>query len=209
MHSPLVRFPAKTLLVPSRYCGSIDYYAAVAAYGSSCIDTESRFNKRDKAAHRTTIADVNGPLLLTVPIAKPEHISDAKWTDIYVSSHGSWSDVHRVALESAYGRTPFFEFYADRILPLIQFDNQKIIELNSALDKVIRDILGLPEPVEHDESSNIVKYQEETLPVVEYYQVRSGNLGFIPHLSVLDLIFNMGPESPLILKKMINFASLT
>lgn len=209
MHSPLVRFPDKTLLVPSRYCGSIDYYAAVAAYGSTCIDVESRFNKRDKVSHRTTIADVNGPLRLTVPIARPEHISEAKCADIYVSSHGSWSDVHRVALESAYGRTPFFEFYADRILPLIHFDNQKLIQLNSSLDNVIRDILNLPEAVEYDESCNIVKYQDEVFPTVEYYQVRSGNLGFIPHLSVLDLIFNMGPESPLILKKMINFALLT
>lgn len=202
MHS-LAIHPDATLRVPSLYCGSIDYYAAIAACGNSYVDTCARFDKRAKSVHRAVIADVNGPLRLTVPVAKPAMATGARWCDILVSAHGNWPDVHRVALESAYGRTPYFEFYADRFLPLLRACDQPVTELNSAIDARIREILMLPQPLAALPEENVMDYDAATLEPVEYYQVRRHLLGFIPHLSVLDLIFNMGPESPLIIKKIL------
>ncbi len=202
MRNRLVVYPERVLAVPSRYCGDIAYYAAIAESGASVVMSDARYDKRQKAVHRTVIADVNGPLRLTVPTAKPQSATSARWSDIKVSAHGGWADVHRTALESAYGRTPYFEYYAPRFLPLLVAVDQPITELNTALDAEIRRILMLPAPEITREITDV--YDERfAYPTVPYYQVRADRLGFIPGLSILDLIFNMGPESPLVLKKML------
>ncbi|MBD5203131.1 MAG: WbqC family protein [Bacteroides sp.] len=207
MRNRLVVYPDLTLAVPPRYCGTIDYYAAIASFGQSMVVSDARFDKRQKDVHRTVIADVNGALRLTVPVAKPESASQARWSDIKVSDHGNWADVHRTALESAYGRTPYFEYYAPRFLPLLVADNQPVVELDSSIDAEIRRILMLPPPVSESIGGRVADYLAEearfSYAPVPYYQVRAGRLGFIPHLSVLDLIFNMGPESVLVLQQMI------
>ncbi len=199
-------FPDDIIAVPSRYCGTVDYYAAVASFGASVVMTGARYDKRQKDVHRTLIADVNGPLRLTVPTSRPAAATSVRWSDITVSSHGGWADVHRTALESAYGRTPYFEFYAPGLLPLLVAGNQPVVELNAALDAEIRRILMLPPPLAVAEATVIYDRARYMYQPVPYYQVRAAKLGFIPHLSILDLIFSMGPESPLVLKKMINLS---
>ena len=84
------------------------------------------------------------------------------------------------------------------------------MELIRYLDQTIREILLLDNIVTYDTdniSGNIKDYRNDTfsdIATVEYYQLRKAQLGFISNLSILDLIFNMGPESPLILKKIIS-----
>lgn len=199
-----------TVVVPPRYCGSIDYYALLALYTRHCVACDMPFNKRQKDVHRTAIADTRGTLRLTVPIAKPDMTSGTRWSDIRVSTHGEWWGPQLIALESAYGRTPFFEFYVDRFKPFFEPRTpdgcETITDLDMALHFVILDILGLPRPVV-SAGHDAVDYTAGAMPefaIVPYDQVRAGTLGFIPRLSVLDLIFNMGPEAPLVLKQMQN-----
>ena len=84
------------------------------------------------------------------------------------------------------------------------------MELIRYLDQTIREILLLDNIVTYDTdniSGNIKDYRNDTfndIAAVAYYQLRKTQLGFISNLSILDLIFNMGPESPLILKKIIS-----
>ncbi len=207
--SPLVLYDGSTVILSPAYLGSIDYYALMAAYGNKCIDVTQRFNKRLKSTHRTVIADTHGLLTLTVPIEKPA-ASHAGWNDIHVSGHGEWWKNHLEALRSAYGRTPFFEFYIDRFMPLLSADSvgMAITDFDRQLDGIVRDILGIgcvsyASPDTLPEGSRCdMRGKELSMPVVTYYQVRSHKHGFIPHLSVVDLIFNMGPESPFILREM-------
>ena len=107
-----------TLLLPPRLFGSTAYYAVMALYGSAVIDTSMHFDKRAKLTHRYSIADANGAVDLTVPIEKPDKTTGSTWRDIRISGHGQWWHVHLTALQSAYGRTPFFEYYIDDFLPL-------------------------------------------------------------------------------------------
>lgn len=206
------------VVLPPRLCGSVEYYAYAWRYADYVQDWSRKFDKRDKDTHRFTIADTRGQLSLTVPISKPSS-SSCRWSDIEISTHGAWWDVHRVALESAYGRTPFFEFYVDRFLPMLTVGVEdrypRLEELASAWDAEIRSILGLPKqgrgdgmsPEVHSEDlvkvdaaeMSALRVKVETTP---YYQVRADKLGFIPHLSILDLIFNLGPESQLYLQSL-------
>ncbi|MDE7407886.1 MAG: WbqC family protein [Muribaculaceae bacterium] len=143
MASPLIRHEGIALLAP-QYFGSIAWYAALASHSHAVIDCGMRFDKRMKTVHRCSIAGNDGPLALTVPISKPVSMTRARWHDIEVSRHGQWWHVHRTALESAYGRTPYFEFYIDRFKPWLECwsntDNTsvRLTDMVLALDEKIR-----------------------------------------------------------------------
>lgn len=215
MITPLTIHPDTTVLLEPRYFGSIGWYAAMASCEYALVDYSSRYDKRRKLTHRTTVADVNGPLDLTVPLTHPSGITldrPLTWGDMRLSTHDQWWNIHRVTLESAYGRTPFFEFYIDRFLPALTpgvVDRFPMLrELDTFIDREIRRILGLPEEmtVSRPRGSIIDLRRQEPLtrPADEwepYYQVRSSRHGFLAGLSVIDLIFNLGPEAPLYLRK--------
>lgn len=206
-----ILLPEFTLKLPPLLCGEVGLYAMVHACGNSVVDTGRRFDKRFKSTHRFAIADTRGRLELTVPVAKPPS-SNCPWCEVGVSTHGAWWDVHRVALESAYGRTPYFEFYIDRFLPMLTVGVEDrfpmITDLSAAWDREIRNILLLPEALacSYDgEGKNMMDVSTVNLDRIDmpaYYQVRECQLGFIPHLSILDLIFNLGPESTLYLDRL-------
>lgn len=161
------------------------------------ICSDERFDKRCKAAHRFAIADTRGRLELTVPIEKPY---GRTWAETRVSRHGNWWEVMTTALESAYGRTPFFEFYADDFLPIIANPDEftTVATLNERFDRAIRRALGLQNEVVYGGDARDAAVVEPWEPPT-YWQVRASKLGFISGLSILDMIFNMGQESLLIL----------
>ncbi len=186
-----------------QYFGSVAYYATMAAYRNVVVDKNLRYDKRFKSVHRCEIADTRGRLMLTVPVSKN---SPRRWAEATVSDHGGWWDVHRVSLESAYGRTPYFEYYVDRFLPFVRDTSEPIVNIDCNIDAVVRRTLGIECDVEYATGNMEATddYRKGVYPAenVPYYQVRADRLGFISGLSILDLIFNMGPEAPLVLERM-------
>lgn len=197
------------VVLPPRFLASVNYYRVVARNRYTVIDSDIRFNKRQKDVHRTTIADVHGKLNLTVPVAKPSTpFKSTRWSDIRVSTHDGWWQPMWNTIESAYGRTPFFEFYADRFKPFFHPRStdscEPITMLDMELHDLITDILHLPRSLKAIPATNtlpVTDYTTRELPALQspspYYQVRSRQLDFIPDLSVIDLIFNLGPEAEL------------
>lgn len=188
-----------------RYLGSVDFYASIVARNGARMAVDARFDKRRKETHRCVIADTRGSLTLTVPVVKPVSLTNALWSDIIISDHNHWWNLHMTALRSAYGRTPFFEFYEDDFLRIINRTaaGRPLVELDMELDSLMRRLMGIGDvTVTASEGESSYFSREEEAQVVEYYQVRSAELGFIPHLSAVDLLFNMGPESVLVLREM-------
>ena len=220
MSSPLIKYNDTTLVLPPALCGSIGYYALLASHKNVVIDRYCRYDKRRKLMHRYDIADVNGRLTLTVPITKPR--IGATWNDAGVSAHDGWWNIHKVALWSAYGRTPFFEYYIDELMPYLQprdgVQPESLMDLNTGIDAIIRRIAGIESNVRYkltaedkelitNGDKSIIDHRNSNFELeqpLEYYQVRATQQGFIPNLTMLDLIFNMGPETPLVLKKIID-----
>ena len=165
---------------------------------------DSRWNKREKNTHRYAIADVNGRIELTVPVMKPESLSRCTLSDIRLSTHGNWWHVHRVTLESGYGRTPFFEHYFPK---LEIFFSAEVVETYPflwqyllATTQTVADILQMETRFAAGMARNSVNLQngceiKTQRPEESYWQVRHDKLGFIDGLSILDLIFNIGPEA--------------
>lgn len=224
-----IRFYDKTIILPIQYFGSTNYYALLSAFETVVIDDRLPFDKRFKSAHRMEIADTHGRIALTVPVCKPHNLEKkARWSDVGISSHGAWWHTLSQTIASAYGRSPFYEFYIDRLscffyeTTISTFGN--VARLDMALNRVICDILGLDNTIivassindsrksasihstesiiEDNSSRNLYKSLLAEIKTEEYYQVCAPKHGFINALSILDLIFNMGPEAPLILRKM-------
>ena len=211
-----VRYPAVTLALPPAYYGSVGRYALIWGAGNARTAWDTLFDKRQKSAHRCVIADKQGTATLTASIAKPHGITRATWADVSLSDHGAWWRVHRSTLETAYGRTPFFEFYIDRLAPFLTdgvTDRYPTLRaLDDAIDDTLRAILGLtPASAAPVDAPTVAASAAAALPVtapalaaaenaaaaIPYWQVRAHTLGHIGGLSVLDLIFNLGPEAPL------------
>lgn len=206
-------------LMPPLLFGSTGYYALLAQFENVAVDCAMRYDKRFKATHRFEIADTHGRINITVPVSRPKGVfneGSLRWCDITVSDHNHWWSNVLSALESAYGRTPFFEFYIDRLLPLfaprpLSAEPESLTSLIAHADTAIRKIICPQTKVEYlcgdiqnipaDNTADVRKADFNSFtPRKEYYQVRSRKFGFLPGLSVLDLIFNMGPEAPLVLQ---------
>ena len=110
-------------------------------------------------------------------------------------------------LVTAYGRSPFFEFYIDRLMPVFsEPTGQSITELCDMADSIVRSTLGIcsrtqEAPADDCADSFLRKCFEEYAPSSQYWQVRGQELGFIPGLSILDLLFNLGPEAAILMTK--------
>ncbi len=206
MAHELILFHDSEAAFAPQYFGSVNYYALMASFGKVYVDIDMTADKRFKSAHRCRIVDTRDEIFLTAPIAHPH--GRHSWNDTPVSAHGKWWNVHRTALESAYGRTPFFEYYIDRFAPIFDADYEAgsitVGQLDRQCDMIVREILSIDNDVEYcspkenltnDFRNNEIKCQETT----GYYQLRSDRLGFRADLSILDLIFNMGPEAPMVM----------
>lgn len=204
------------VLLSSAYLAPIQYYTKLFRYPTVGLDAHE-FYQKQTYRNRCLIASPNGIQALTVPIVKPEPDKCAM-KDIRISDHGNWRHLHWNALESAYRNSPFFEYYADDFLPfytrkwnfLFDFNEdirQKVCELIDIQPHVVPTVSYgcLPEDKPYDDFRQLIspkpaKGDDPDFLPVEYYQVFREKLGFIPDLSIADLLFNMGPESILVLK---------
>lgn len=196
------------LLLRPELLGSVDRYVHMARSGTVMVDVDVPYDKRAKSTHRFTIADTRGALNVTIPIVHPERHHGTLLSDIMLSDHSPWWTTAMTALESAYGRTPYFEFYADDFAPL--FDAGRVgtplVDFCRDLDNVVCRLVGLSQPrYGHvDGIAEDAVDMRRGVPQIEdfrrYYQVRADKLGFFPHMSVVDLLFNLGPESLLYLE---------
>lgn len=192
----------------SRYAGSVDYYAAMLRYGKVAIDLSEPFDKHHKHLNRMDIVGTNGCQQLSASLQKPNRRMVVG--EVALSSHGNWRHTHWGALFSAYGRTPFFDYFADDLKQIYTESIQTIASLNLTLHAAVIDFLDLDiETVVIDNKNNLAASDalnlrdgvltEQTLE--PYYQIWSSKFGFQPNQSILDLLFNVGREAVFVLRK--------
>ncbi|MDD3209835.1 WbqC family protein [Bacteroides graminisolvens] len=205
----------KTIYLSSAYLAPVEYYSKLKAYDKIYIEQHDHYVKQTYR-NRCNIAGPEGVLSLSVPIIRPD-TPKCVMKDIRISDHGNWRHLHWNAIESAYNNTPFFEYYKDDLHPFYENKYTFLADFNEELRCKICELMDISPVVEHTASYHTdflpdeADYREVIHPKKDYtevdkdflpkpyYQVFESRHGFLPNLSVIDLLFNMGPESVLVL----------
>lgn len=192
-----------TVLLSTTYFGPIQWYQKLYRADHVLIEHCESFQKQTYR-NRCIIAAANGPQVLTVPVER-----ENQEADIRISDHGNWRHQHWNALQSAYGDSPFFQYYEDDIRPFFEQRWERLLDFNEAIRKTLCELIDIHPQVAftttYDPKPAIPDFREAIRPKhpvpdpdfqpKAYYQVYQQRHGFLPNLSILDLLFNMGPES--------------
>ena len=164
---------------------------------------KSRYNKQT-LTNRTYIDSSNGELMLTVPIKHSGKNVPRKFSEIKIDNSSNWKKTHYKSIKICYQSSPFFEFYEDDISFFYESDYEYLHQLNFASINLVCKWINLEMPkenfnVQEKEFINLIYLSntKRTRELLEkkYTQTFQVSNGFINDLSVLDLIFNCGPDS--------------
>ena len=201
----------ENICLTSAYLAPVEYYSAMAKADIVFLE-HCEFYEKQSYRNRCNIAGANGPLALTIPVEKSKG-SRMLTRDVRISEHSDWQLQHWRSIESAYNSTPFFEYYKDDLIPFYEKNWTFLWDFNTEIQTKMLELLDLQVDVQltkeykvdFDENVQDVrntihpKKETEVGSFKTYYQVFEQRFGFIPNLSSIDLLFNMGNESILIL----------
>lgn len=204
------------VLLTSAYLPPVQYFTKLYAASTIYLETYDHYVKQTYR-NRAVIATAAGPLALTLPV---EHDGTTKplTRDVRLSDHGNWRHLHWTALTSAYERSPYFFYYADDFRAVYERPYRFLVDFNEALISLVLSLLNLTPHIVPTTSyadaaelgaTDLRETIRPKLPYADdaafspapYYQVFSTRHGFLPNLSIADLLFNMGLESRLVLRR--------
>ena len=168
-------------LMTTAYLGSIEYYQRLLREEVS-LDLTVPYHKQT-SMNRCLIDSPHGALALTVPVVNPHGRMPVG--EILISEHGNWRHQHWNALVSSYRQTPYFDYYEEDFHPFYHEHRwERLADFNNDLHQTVLRLLE-PFPLA----------PEDRRRDTPYYQMFASRHDFIPNLSIVDLLFNMGPES--------------
>ncbi|MGB0199363.1 MAG: WbqC family protein [Flavobacteriaceae bacterium] len=201
----------KTLCLPVAYASPIAYWVPLAKGVDIVWEIHDHYEKQTYR-NRTYIHGANGKQLLSIPIKHLGHEGHQRYADVEIANEFPWQKQHWKTLQTAYRSSPFFEYYEDDIAQLYAEPYNNLMSFNTKVNRNIAQLLGLEYP-ESNTQSYIKKLQPETdlrhwanaktpnpTTTPNYTQVFSAKNGFLPNLSILDLLFNEGPQSTTLLR---------
>ena len=187
-------------LLPTAYLAPISYYAILLQHPNCSVELHEHFIKQS-IRNRCDIYGANGKLRLSIPKER-KGSSKTIIENLKISYKQNWQKQHWNAIESAYNSSPFFEYYKDKLKPFFEAKEEYLIDFNSKLKKEILSILHSDNTIKKTtkylhkgDFFDLRNYTWEIKNQEKYDQVFMEKKGFIPNLSILDLLFNLGPES--------------
>lgn len=216
--SPLINsFTINKLLLSTTYFGPVQWYSKLRHCMGSFVSIEAweTFQKQTYR-NRCIIASPNGPQALSVPVV---HSGNTCINELEISPHGNWRHLHWQALQTAYGESAFFDYYIDDLRPFFfdcgpesPYHLTKLLDYNMAATRLLCRLLDIDTELRltesytkdaEDDYRTAIRPKnpphDNAFVAKPYYQVYRQRHGFIENLSILDLLFNEGPEAILYL----------
>ena len=200
-------------------------YAPSVAYMSYLLDSSTRieaheYYQKQTYRNRCAIVGAEGVMKLSIPVLAGSS-QQCPIQSVQIAEHDNWRHKHWYTIETCYGSSPYYEYYAPDLAPLYldkAYRSTSLYQHNQRLITRICQLIRLPYQWQETEqyvgaSADLCSQllppittastaTEEAIASVPYYQVFAGSLGFVANLSILDLLFNMGPESLLVLRQL-------
>ncbi len=196
------------IILSCAYLPPIDYFRAIKISEQWRLEQCENYQKQSYRS-RCHIYSANGLLPLYIPIERDKGLS-LPIREIKIDNSNNWQIQHWRALVSAYRSSPFFDYYKDDFSPFYNNKYESLFEFNVALFSLILELLELPKEIEFTEEYEIITgtcdFRDKIHPKKEspfkpenekgkYHQVFAHKHNFIPNLSIVDLLFNEGPQS--------------
>lgn len=196
-------------ILPTSYLGPIQQYSKLKVYENCLVEHFEHFPKQTYRS-RCEIYSPNGKLTLSVPLIKRNERQATK--DVRIAYEYDWQTLHWRSLESCYRRSPFFEYFEDDFRPF--YDGKKtefLVDLNEELQQLILSLMKLkanysfsseyhknyPEATDLRDiiSPKSNPHTDKDFHPIPYMQVFETRHGFLPNLSIVDLLFNQGSRA--------------
>lgn len=210
----------QSTLFSTTYLGPIQFYAHLFNANKVFIEKHCNYIKQTYR-NRCIISAANGPLSLAVPVDK-QNKAKCPTRDIRISYDTPWQKLHWRSIVSAYNSSPYFEYYQDDFRPFYENKFDYLFDFNFELMKIVMDAIGYKPQIHFTneyipQSTNDYKDLRDVIhpkkkaylldpefKSIHYRQLFEQKFGFTENISIIDLIFNKGPESLLVLKDSIH-----
>jgi hypothetical protein len=208
------------ILLSTAYFAPVHFYSRFIHHPKVYIEQFEHFNKQTYR-NRCVILGGNGPITLITPVIKgrgPKILIK----DLKIAYEMDWQKNHWRTIFSAYNSSPYFEYYQDEIKPVFEMKTKYLLDLNQSIHETMCDFLEIENRSKlttdfESVPENTLNFREAISPknkiqpdinyqAVQYTQVFSEKFGFTPNLSILDLLFNEGPNSYSILEASLNIS---
>lgn len=183
----------KLLIMNNLHCiGNISYWHAIIQSESNYIHINHTFQKQSYLS-QFEILTSNGKLKLSIPTQKSTR--KGMYSEVLIDYSNNWQTELWRSIQNAYSKSPFFLYYGYKLEEVILKRHLKLIDLNWELFKVLGSCIHKPLDIEL-EKEEITKYQETRIEnLANYPQVFDDRLDFESNLSIIDVLFNLGPET--------------
>ena len=198
------------LFIPT-YFAPISQYSEIINSDEVLFEVHDNFQKQS-FRNRCYIFNTNGKQLLNIPVKHPNSSSRKQTKDALVENATHWQDQHFKSLKTAYRNSPFFEFYVDDLAHIFEKKYTYLQDINIDTFLFVSEALQISsnfkktssytEVLESNDFRNLAAIKTQPKNLVEpYIQMFDDKHGFLPNLSILDLLFMEGPNAVSFLEK--------
>ncbi len=200
-----------SILLEIQYLAPVQYYTKLLKYPKITIEQHENYRK-GSFRNRCCIATANGVLPLSIPLQKGKN-QQTNIREIKIDNTNNWQLMHWRSICTAYGKSPFFEYYQDELFPIYENKKDFLFDFCLEAQAIVLEILQfspaikLSELYQKEVDISTLDFRNKLLPKnyqntedphfkeIPYLQVFGDRLGFLPNLSILDLLFCTGTEA--------------
>lgn len=196
----------KGAVLPMFYLPPVEYFSLINKNKPDIwIEKEEHFPKQTYR-NRANIYSPDGLLTLVVPVVKGSKVHTPV-KDVKISYDFNWQRLHWMSLQSCYRRSAYFEFYEDDFARFYEYKTTYLFDYNEQLLNMVLKFLKMPVQLNYTQEylgryEQVLDYRnaihakkDSSFEQKPYFQVFEERKGFLKNLSIVDLLFNQGPQS--------------